>query len=715
MSLLKLKKVEFEGFRSFQKAHSIELPSNGLVLINGNCSGSGKTNFLYAILQAIGYGVLTHSNVKNWNSNNTSLSIELENGNDSIVISRYPKFSIKLNGKLINGGANVLNEKVKEFLGLPFDILSKLTYRKQKSRGFIYQTNSSMQEFLNAILELDKFENEAEKSHKEIVRLSPSLSVLQIQKSNKEKELADFGDILEPVKPDDTEILKRINSITKDRDTLQNEKEGFVLRNDSLNGKIKQAKLEVEDKYSTKKRNLYEQLEVSRELYKEFSGINTGSDKLNTLNENLKNCKKRIKNLQDAEDIRRQGEDLEKNKLSKEIYDCKKALDGIELKKKQIRDKQKELEALTDSKCPKCLRTWDKALEEQNKIRNDIEALNKETEVTAFYLKAITELETKYNNFKVFIPDPMIVKFKDVYENLLKQIKDEETIINTSKQNNLKQFKDDESKLQKELLNIEQQIKTELANELEILQLELQQNTNKLVDISNLLQQSEKEYSNAQKQLDSIRFYHEQALKEYNQKLKDKITKNIELIKITKELNDIQNSINVHTEWKNVNRTFMSSILLEILDDIANETNNILADVPNVRNCSLRFLTDKETKEGKIKNKITPLININGHEEEIGTVCSGGQDSAIELASDLAIIEVIQRRSGKIPGWLFVDEAFEGLDLPSREACIQILQKYAQNKLVLVIDHASEIKEMFSQVINVVYNSGESTVGQNGK
>ncbi len=82
--------------------------------------------------------------------------------------------------------------------------------------------------------------------------------------------------------------------------------------------------------------------------------------------------------------------------------------------------------------------------------------------------------------------------------------------------------------------------------------------------------------------------------------------------------------------------------------------------------------------------------------------------TSVELAVDLAVSEVVSRRTGSVPGWLILDESFEGLDPVTKESCMQILGRYASDKVVLVIDHASELKESFTQFVNVIHEGGRS-------
>jgi ABC-type Mn2+/Zn2+ transport system ATPase subunit len=116
------------------------------------------------------------------------------------------------------------------------------------------------------------------------------------------------------------------------------------------------------------------------------------------------------------------------------------------------------------------------------------------------------------------------------------------------------------------------------------------------------------------------------------------------------------------------------------------------------------------TQKGTIRKEIKPIITIGGYEAPLESGLSGGMYSAVELAVDLAAGRVISQRSGVQPGWLVLDESFDGLDVVSKEACLEVLNRFAQDRLVLVADHMSETKGIFTQRITVTFSKGESTV-----
>jgi hypothetical protein len=160
-------------------------------------------------------------------------------------------------------------------------------------------------------------------------------------------------------------------------------------------------------------------------------------------------------------------------------------------------------------------------------------------------------------------------------------------------------------------------------------------------------------------------------------------------------------------------KAFLTAIYDEVLEEIAYSTNLMLARVPNVAHVTIKFKSETTTQKGTTKRAITPLVSLGGGERPLRSALSGGMMSAVELAVDLAVRKVISARSGAIPGWLVLDECFEGLGVADKESCLELLKQAAQDTLILVIDHSSETKELFSQVIEVENINGRSKIAEN--
>jgi DNA repair exonuclease SbcCD ATPase subunit len=157
---------------------------------------------------------------------------------------------------------------------------------------------------------------------------------------------------------------------------------------------------------------------------------------------------------------------------------------------------------------------------------------------------------------------------------------------------------------------------------------------------------------------------------------------------------------------------FLGIIFDDVLNEIAAATNAILSRVANVRHVAFGFSSERETGSGSIQRRITPVINLRGREVPLKSGISGGQGSSVQLAVDLAVGEVVAKRRGSYPNWLILDETFDGLGRNSKESCIDLLQTYGQDRLILVIDHSAEFQSLFTQTINVESEGGRAKIVQ---
>lgn len=155
---------------------------------------------------------------------------------------------------------------------------------------------------------------------------------------------------------------------------------------------------------------------------------------------------------------------------------------------------------------------------------------------------------------------------------------------------------------------------------------------------------------------------------------------------------------------------FLGVIFDDVLKEIEAEANERLARLANVSHVTIQFKSEVATQKGTIKRSITPVVSVNGHETRLDSGLSGGMYTSVESQVDLAVMAVVQRRTGSLPGFLFLDESFNGQGNVTKEAAMEVLREYAQEKLVVVIDHNSEFKELFTQFVDVVYKDGRSEI-----
>ena len=124
--------------------------------------------------------------------------------------------------------------------------------------------------------------------------------------------------------------------------------------------------------------------------------------------------------------------------------------------------------------------------------------------------------------------------------------------------------------------------------------------------------------------------------------------------------------LNTVTDTLALLRGFLAIIFNEVLDEISKHTNEILRSVPNTQHLTLRFDSERTSDAGTVRREIRPVLFASGRQLPSIKGLSGGQRTAIELATDIALGRVIARRTGSFPGWLILDESFDGLDTISK-------------------------------------------------
>lgn len=153
---------------------------------------------------------------------------------------------------------------------------------------------------------------------------------------------------------------------------------------------------------------------------------------------------------------------------------------------------------------------------------------------------------------------------------------------------------------------------------------------------------------------------------------------------------------------------FLSVIFDEVLKEIEVRANEMIGQMPNVSTFSIQINSTNETKKGTIQKNITTKIFKDGEEVPFKSL-SGGQQCSLELFTDLSVSETIKKRSGSPIGWMFLDEAMDGLDVDLKKSALAIIRKHV-NGTVVVIDHSTEIKELFDQVIQIEFDGRNSHV-----
>lgn len=318
---------------------------------------------------------------------------------------------------------------------------------------------------------------------------------------------------------------------------------------------------------------------------------------------------------------------------------------------------------LQDDKCSECHRQWDEAGKELDSVQHQIREVS----------KGIDEIKAKQPP-PTFVSDGKLGKLREMRSDLESRILEEERKIESAKHARVARYQDQ--------LDVLMQSLTEKNRE--VSQAELEAQTARLTNRANL-----DKHDLEQKLIQRARETRNEEAKKH---LEAKAT------------------LATEQDYLEMLRGFMAKYFADILTQISDEANKVIGNLPNTSHVTLQFDVERETQDGKMRNEITPTIYFGDRKWSLDAGASGGMYTSIELAVDLAVGRIIADRTGCDIGWLILDESFNGHDKITKESCLQILQQYASDKLIIIVDHASEFKEMFSRVVEVKLQNGRSVL-----
>jgi len=123
--------------------------------------------------------------------------------------------------------------------------------------------------------------------------------------------------------------------------------------------------------------------------------------------------------------------------------------------------------------------------------------------------------------------------------------------------------------------------------------------------------------------------------------------------------------------------------------------------------------THKVNSDKSVVAKFSEELMIGGKSRSIGSL-SGGELRSLSLALDFAILDVLTSQYGTTINPIILDEPFDGLDAVGREIVVDLLHRLSQKRQIIVIDHMSESKTLFSKVIRVEKKNGITNIVPDG-
>lgn len=353
--------------------------------------------------------------------------------------------------------------------------------------------------------------------------------------------------------------------------------------------------------------------------------------------------------------------------LSKMISAANQKAEDVRRKEEKIANDLKRASTLRQGRCDLCNQPWKASVDEARRLEQEAELVRVALPDKVVIGSQIDDLALELSSLK-FVPDPRLQKLQDA------------------------------------IRAIEVDIAKVVNRPIPGLE-ELRQNYQKA---QNALQEAKSQLQNAESNYKFETFRRETAWKEnvaWNKRLAEAeaavARTQADLAKARVDLAAEKDFI--HCMGR---EGFLGAIFSDILQEITVEANKRLSQLSNVSSVTVELGTEIE----RGRRQITAGIFVRGHRAKFTSGLSGGMQTSVAQVTDLAVMDVIARRTGKSLGWICLDEVFDGQGFATKESAHELLREYAKDRLVLVIDHGTEMGEAFTGKINVDIQNGVSTI-----
>jgi DNA repair exonuclease SbcCD ATPase subunit len=688
----RLKNLQVENFGPFVGKHEVQFPDSGLTLIRGivtetgDGSGAGKSSFLNALSFLFGGCPFAATEIQSWyTEEEPKAEAQLETEEGEVLVTRHKGLTVKSpkHPKGIKGRA--AEAYLDELFGMNEKVRALCTYRGQKKPGvFLSMSDAQKKTFLSDLLDLGRYEkiaNEAAEKAKAIqIQVTSSRAKLEVA----QEALSLAQERLSAAQAPDPSEADKLKASVSLCDSRAIEFESAAAIEQKLAQDVRVRLTADMDAEISILRAAAERVETK------------GNPEIPKLEQELSDLTGKIEKIKESDRQAQLQIEKQCSKLNEKLVRLRASVSDLPRLQKQLLEIQKQKEALEAQICPTCTRTWicdeskwllDENVQKEVQTKSAIEI--KEQEIQEG-LKVKAELE----QIPIFEPTPGLKALEEDRANRVLQIA------------SMRQYEQDEAnKIRKVNRAKEDSVRAKFETEI---------SHRSLVHIK----KAEELLKQAKEQRESSRNL-EREISLVNQKIADyaRLTESftsahtavgMTQINLDRNLKDLNLELDVQAM---VGREgFLGVIFEDILVEISAATNEILERVANVRHLTFQFEATKELKTGNVAQRITPVINSHGRRVSFEAGISGGMQTSVELAVDLGVAEVIARRRGTYPGFLILDEPFEGLGGISKEAAMQMLEVYSKDRLVLIVDHSTEFQGLFQQIIEIEQTDGRSSL-----
>jgi len=684
--MLTLKTLKLQNIGRFVEEQIIDFSNlRGLVQIdgqNGNTSGSsgsGKSTIFEAIAYCLGLNNKPSSVLQSrLTKSGISVVCVFDFDGKPLTIERGKgKFVIELDGDKTIGSSKLGEELLDTILGMPRDLFSKVMYKAQAERGWFLQMGpKETHSFLSDCLGLN---NTSKKADKIDLKLKDFYlqkdSLVRSVETNKSslaatsEAISSFGSPpIQEIDPESIELLKsKLDKSAKEYNCL-----------------VALHKIQKED--------------LNKER-PQVSVIDFDRSNIVTLETAVKTLQNQINQINKAESDR-QNEALKKiNNLKIQKKDLEYSIANATSAEQEAPAVAAEILKIRRAMCPTCEQNWatDLAKTKEAQLLKKIDELKIKIEKgknakESLFLLLLQLRETEAESKSLVSPE-------------LAPINEKILLINSKIQEERQKEKDHNSvqnEENKKVLNIFAQKQADLFS----------QHTKELEVVSGQYDLDRRVHDTAKTKYDAYndaKIKYETTLsklKNQESSAKEKIAND------STKLSLVEEDISILEELKKAIKGFMSRSFDDALETIGDSSTKMLRNIPNMQNATITLSALRETKAGAVKEEVTCILSSDGEEDVPIKSLSGGERSSVDLAIDLAVIDLIESLTGKGCNLFIADEPFGGLDSINVEQILEMLKNSNNNKTLIIVDHNEIVKEMCDSKITVIRDGQFSRIVQ---
>lgn len=680
--MLRLKALKFKGIGRFVEEQTIHFDVLGkLVQLGGKnnntqgSSGAGKSTVFMALDYLFGVSNKPSTILKSRYSDE-GITVEgvFEWDDKPLVISRGKKLSIVIdNGEPVKGSSSITEEKLDGIIGMDRQLFRKMLHKRQKEGGFFLEmTPAQINAFLSSALGHEKTNAKIEIVDKELKKLTEKkISVASALASSKAALKATQDAILSMGLPPVREVHQSLVL------ELKNKSESSMA---TLTQVISVLRLEEEALNAARPR---------------VTSVPFDRSTIEALEKEYDRLQIAIRARQDAEKDRLNKARITAQQNQNKCAEIKRTIKlGEEASKKAV-EVAEQLKKIRLGKCYTCGHDWVDQQNEANLIKS-VKVLREQITLGLSSGPSLLAVEAEIvKDFDACVP--LEVNVND----LMGPLHDSGIKLVAERQKE-KDHQTEQTKSSKLLLDAHA---TKEASMRAAHRQTLDQSRGQ-ADIDRRTYEAALSKLRAYEEARTRYEASQTSLKAQETSYGEKVTQ----LTVDSTVNATQNEM--AEELKRGLKSYLSCSFDEALETISENATKLIRNIPNMANATIQLEGTKETQDGKVKEEVTAVIHMDGEENiDIRSLC-GGERTALDLAIDLSVIDMLESKANKGIDIFILDEPFDGLDTVCILSALEVLKNSNSNKRLVLVDHNPEVQAMVESQLVVVRDGTTSRILQ---